>query len=537
MLKDRKKWLKEFDKAVANRNAPAIHRMEIVIYRKFWLQTFKEKASEELGFPVDFRNPKAKKIAENLWKQLIKNARNWQKNNKATTWKITSVREQRGGKEIKIRVSSKIKIAAGATPKKSIGGRGTKGWYKNALASMKRYLFNPGGYKVVLEHGLVAEHLRIRTQPYKGAGIPIEYIEHQEGRFKGPKKTKYPIPGDKGSNLDTSIMQALSNTHGAHHQFTGWIVDRVAQFIQLKYDTTLKKSYSRSAMIRRHVIHIIAMPDDKAVNRGDMDRRDIANFRKYIESGTQAELAKYVRRKLKPNSPLRKNPAFDNMIAGSPDFIDDLDSMSEDMWNDEVERADREMRRSNAQMTMFKNKIKKPKKQKKSIRLGQTQQRGSVKSNSPIIVDRIASHNPRGSKAGGAKALNKISPNQRTAEMRNRGTVGNIAIKDLLNRILQRDIPRRMHTPALNYRTGEFARSVEVQNVFEGPRGGVYIDYAYNQEPYGVFELGQGVRPWATAARDPKRLIGQTIRDILRVNRKGLGKDVSTTAVLTRNFK
>ena len=115
-----------------------------------------------------------------------------------------------------------------------------------------------------------------------------------------------------------------------------------------------------------------------------MDRQDIANFRKYIESGTQAELAKYVRRKLKPNSPLRKNPAFDNMIAGSPDFIDDLDSMSEYMWSDEVERADREMRRSNAQMTMFKNKIKKPKKQQKSIKLGQTQL--SIMSHGPISV-------------------------------------------------------------------------------------------------------------------------------------------------------
>ena len=68
-----------------------------------------------------------------------------------------------------------------------------------------------------------------------------------------------------------------------------------------------------------------------------------------------------------------------------------------------------------------------------------------------------------------------------------------------------------MQSPALNYRTGRFANSVEVKNTVVGPKGGLVVDYTYMKEPYQTFEPGfkQG-----STFRDPRRLIGGTIREL-----------------------
>ena len=68
-----------------------------------------------------------------------------------------------------------------------------------------------------------------------------------------------------------------------------------------------------------------------------------------------------------------------------------------------------------------------------------------------------------------------------------------------------------MHPPALRNRTGRFRTSAEVTNVLVGPRGGVNVDYTYMKDPYQTFEPGgaQG-----STGRDPRRLIGGTIREI-----------------------
>ena len=46
-----------------------------------------------------------------------------------------------------------------------------------------------------------------------------------------------------------------------------------------------------------------------------------------------------------------------------------------------------------------------------------------------------------------------------------------------------------------------------------GPRGGTQIDYTYQRNPYEVFEPGSG-SPLANQYRDPRRIIGGTIREI-----------------------
>jgi hypothetical protein len=68
-----------------------------------------------------------------------------------------------------------------------------------------------------------------------------------------------------------------------------------------------------------------------------------------------------------------------------------------------------------------------------------------------------------------------------------------------------------MQLPKLRNRTGRFRNSAQVTNVMVGPRGGTHIEYTYMKNPYQTFEPGgrQG-----SVNRDPRRLIGGTVREI-----------------------
>lgn len=88
-----------------------------------------------------------------------------------------------------------------------------------------------------------------------------------------------------------------------------------------------------------------------------------------------------------------------------------------------------------------------------------------------------------------------------------------IALKELINQQLPSRILPKMQAPALVNRTGRFRHSAEVTNVIVGPRGGTQIDYTYQRNPYEVFEPGSG-SPLANQYRDPRRIIGGTIREI-----------------------
>ena len=87
-----------------------------------------------------------------------------------------------------------------------------------------------------------------------------------------------------------------------------------------------------------------------------------------------------------------------------------------------------------------------------------------------------------------------------------------LALRELLNEALPNVVRSKMTgPPTLQYRTGRFANSARVENVTVGPRGGIGIDYTYMRNPYETFEPGN---KQGSTYRDPKRLIGQSIREI-----------------------
>ena len=86
-----------------------------------------------------------------------------------------------------------------------------------------------------------------------------------------------------------------------------------------------------------------------------------------------------------------------------------------------------------------------------------------------------------------------------------------LALEALLNELLPKIVASKMTSPALNYRTGRFAESVEATDVMVGPRGGLNVNYTYQKDPYQTFEPGFAR---GSTYRDPRKIIGESVREI-----------------------
>jgi hypothetical protein len=105
--------------------------------------------------------------------------------------------------------------------------------------------------------------------------------------------------------------------------------------------------------------------------------------------------------------------------------------------------------------------------------------------------------------------------------MQNMGetTIAPISATNLMNLInthLQDVISSNMgdgtNKKILNYRTGRFARSVEVERLNYSKEGMITAFYSYMKNPYATFsEGGKQSKP---TSRDPKLLISRSIREI-----------------------
>ena len=113
--------------------------------------------------------------------------------------------------------------------------------------------------------------------------------------------------------------------------------------------------------------------------------------------------------------------------------------------------------------------------------------------------------------AGSAITRKKGKKAKGTSGTASRTATSPIALRNLLNEALPSEVAKNMVSPALRYRTGRFANSVRVENLVLGPRGGLHIDYTYQRDPYETFEPGN---KQGSTTRDPKKLIGKSIREI-----------------------
>lgn len=91
-----------------------------------------------------------------------------------------------------------------------------------------------------------------------------------------------------------------------------------------------------------------------------------------------------------------------------------------------------------------------------------------------------------------------------------------ISLQTLINSRLHDQIQKNMGTGndkrVLNYRTGRFAKSVEVERMSESREGMITAFYSYMKNPYATFSAGG--RQEYPRTRDPKLLISKSIREI-----------------------
>jgi hypothetical protein len=112
-----------------------------------------------------------------------------------------------------------------------------------------------------------------------------------------------------------------------------------------------------------------------------------------------------------------------------------------------------------------------------------------------------------------AKSIKNIAKNKTIGSI---STTNLINLQSLINASLYDQIRKNMgkgeRTDVLNYRTGRFARSAEVNRMTMSREGAITAFYTYMKNPYATFsEGGQQSRP---RTRDPKLLISKSIREI-----------------------
>ena len=157
---------------------------------------------------------------------------------------------------------------------------------------------------------------------------------------------------------------------------------------------------------------------------------------------------------------------------------------------------------------------KKPKKSYKSpgkIKVAERKQPVTVKSNKAEI-DKLKDLK---GKLKTTKAKTKLSssapPPSRDAHL------NLFSLKAFIDAHLQDVISANMgdgsRRDILNYRTGRFASTVEVQRLTESKQGMITAFYTYMKNPYGTFSDG-GLQQYPKT-RDPKLLISKSIREIV----------------------
>ena len=95
------------------------------------------------------------------------------------------------------------------------------------------------------------------------------------------------------------------------------------------------------------------------------------------------------------------------------------------------------------------------------------------------------------------------------------GSHSPIGLIQLLNKALPDELKKNMtgvYPRSLEWRTGRFGQSAQVTNIVPFPNL-TQIHYTYQKNPYEVFEPESG-NPLSSAGRDPKAIIGGTIREL-----------------------
>lgn len=504
MRSQRKKYLQDFLKSFQGRDATGIQQMRITIRRDDWLHAFKTETlnnykgpdKEALGKAID-------KTFDKDWKEIQAVIRKWYNSSRPRTWAKQSRTSKAGVIIIKVKNTSKA----------------SKKWYQNAVVSLKRPL-NKWAKKKTYVKRIIAEH-----------GKELERDQQSGGQMVIPGQGNVVNrPGSAGNNMQTSIIKAMNDTVSNDEWWISFLVSAVQGYLHAKINSRIDKRKTKNSIHRNHFIEFIIAPNTKQA--GTPDKEDGKEFESVFRKHFNAALKKKIKAMKDGKVPKKEIAAF---ASDSPDIFDEFSDFGDDKAVEIMEKeARRQMRKANAQMAgvgkgtktkiSFSKNLENIRAEKKIGKAIEVMRKGADKVKTRTVASQVASP-PMSKMSKGQRASAQMGPGFR---MDKEG----LLIKNMINNILPRAIEANMGSPRLNNQTGRFASSAKVDNVVVGPRGGLYIGYTYPQRPYGVFEPGHGRAPWANQYRDPRHIIGKSIREIIAVNMRG-----QTVSGLTREFE
>ena len=507
MRGERKQHLKDFDDAVGGRLASGIARAEIHIRIQDWEATFKKALGNDVTLNLD-------DILKKGWDAMTKSSKSFVKKRQVIRGRQSF---KTMGHRAHIYNKKLIKISMVGVPMKTAGkgrqklraaGEPSVNWVDNAVKQYKAHLKKEVNKtfkmpnRIEAEHGTLPEGEQMKGDPF------LFQAQKRSGTLDLQNR-----PGALGNNASNAVIQALKKSITRGDAFISIFVELGQSFFNERFlESKVTKRKSAEKFIAEAKTSLVLIPNTSPGNKGLLDTKDIAAFREQLKEGSEAFMAQF------------KNLAhYETMLATSPKISDEvidygIKGITEKMIKSAgfrltktgaIDRRSKGITKKGGFDMRFKfnqelqKKVSKQKERVKNTetlrtKVSETKRRKTLRKATGVAV---ASRKPVANRAQGDRNVQAI------------------ALKDIINATLTSVVAGNMGSPALNYRTGRFASSARVESVLLGPRGGLSIDYTYMLFPYQTFEPGfaQG-----STLRDPRKLIGQSIRGIVAANMQGM---------------
>lgn len=299
-------------------------------------------------------------------------------------------------------------------------------------------------------------------------------------------------PGAKGTVVEAAMRRAILAVGSPTNKLNGSVrqvlIGALSEYFG--YDHKVIKNYTDKQIIGEFVIQGSINPVDRGENTGAFDSALAERFKLWDTKGGRKEFMEIAEKYIKGVGPKKAADLWND----STNPLEALDLITKK----KIIQSIIPTARPNMRLKVNKRIIKEASKV-----LGRSAGNKATSRGKKVKMNQVAV---------GATALKRARSKRRT-QTKGAGKTGSspIALRNLLNEALPEMVASKMTAPALQFRTGRFANSAQVEMVTPGPRGGTYIDYSYLKMPYQTFEPGfkQG-----STMRDPRRIIGESIREL-----------------------
>jgi len=516
MKTERQDFINDFEYFLKERVATNITVVEIKLNRKQWENQLTNSLINNLvneGIDKTLGTSIVSKHKNKVWADLTKCVQTWEKRKRGNKRGYKAINNSRSHKYTKDYILIKLKGIPRKTSKtlksgvKVKAGFPTPSWQEGAITNLKKEIKKKvKSFKIVTaEHGSL-------VQEEQGKG----QVTSTGGRRNIAKKK-----GAVGNVVTNAIVQALKESVDRGDTYIDLFGDYVKAFWNVQYESRVNKNKSVDKFIANHRAKFVLLPAASLSNDGYYDKSDAEEFRNNYE----VALRQFLKKKLGPKATEKDiNKAY----ASSPNMTDEFkDYAASGATKKMLKAAGLRFTKTGALDKRFKGvkkdggldlRFKFNKELQETFNKTKTQKTSSNLSGT--MSQEITRQKKVISKATGV-AIGTGAKKQRQSQSPTQNTQA-LALKEIINLALPGAVLEKMQLPRLRNRTGRFKDSAEVVNTFYGPRGGLTIEYTYQKDPYQVFEPGVGRAPWANQYRDPKHIIGQSIREIVAANMKGM---------------